>query len=475
VTSALNSPTVPASPFGYTTETSRGRTETDPGAEANADEQRFANVLAARERMDEAAATGEDAARTDKKAETEDAIVAALTQTVDPATRRLKAPTAFALRAGQPLDADPQLRSRSPWGDAVADSGTPRAKPMKHAGPVVTFERLDAPGRQAVMAQKRVPDAPKQRPEAPQEPVQQRTQSADKTATGPVKDTQPYVEAIQDQARNQAKRRRGNARRPMGRTRPSGRPAPARAGGSPITMSALKAAATRLSKVPYFSAPAVGLAAVKSAPPAKKQVSVNSKDAAKTTSATASKGMSSADAATLMAQATPIAEAASATQTPLVEQVAATRDSSQVVEQVLDRLDTIKLSKSGATQRLTVDMGRQLGRIALSFRLATHSDAAQSKLHVVMETEQTQTKALLQSGLTGLREGLTNRGYVDPVVEVRGGNPSDEGGLSQSDREGSSERNGSEAAANAEANAAAFGRRLRDNQSSGATRLNDVA
>ena len=133
-----------------------------------------------------------------------------------------------------------------------------------------------------------------------------------------------------------------------------------------------------------------------------------------------------------------------------------------VVATVTDLADLAALQRGVVSQRLTVDAGA-LGEVRVRMDLTRTADGGR-QLQVVVEAAEAQAAAALRSEVVGLVEGLERRGYVEPVVEVRSGGGVDSGAREQAgDRGSAHERR--EAAADAEAMAAAVGRRYRDRAS----------
>ncbi len=149
--------------------------------------------------------------------------------------------------------------------------------------------------------------------------------------------------------------------------------------------------------------------------------------------------------------------AAGRVETPnAVQQVASARDTAAVVEKLVDQIDTRMLKTGRTQQKMTVQLGGDLGAVRLSLSLARGEGAGQ--LRVVMEAGSTVAAAALESGVPMLAERLEAKGYTEPVVEVREGKDAEDAG-ERSDRDAHEQR---EAAQDDEALAAAIGRRYRD-------------
>lgn len=140
-----------------------------------------------------------------------------------------------------------------------------------------------------------------------------------------------------------------------------------------------------------------------------------------------------------------------------VAAVKTAQDVMQMTDQLIDQLDGMISKRVDVSHKLTVQLGKELGEV----KLAVVMNAGGGKsLHVTLEAAEAQTATLLKSSISAITDGLKDKGYLDPVIEVEAGRDAE--AATDHDADGSRGQDQKELSEQAEAYLAAIGRRAAD-------------
>jgi hypothetical protein len=135
-----------------------------------------------------------------------------------------------------------------------------------------------------------------------------------------------------------------------------------------------------------------------------------------------------------------------------VQAVTGAPDPQVVAERLVQQVETVLANRASTHQRMSLDLGAA-GRVNVDVQMG-------AKLQIVLEPASADAAKFLKQGLASVTEGLIQRGYVDPTVEVRDSNSTKSNDQSQTSQE--EHQNSPGEHHDDEALKAAFSRRIND-------------